>query len=166
MLYNSRVTCTAHIDNDMFDTLFAFLHLLYICYFLLCPVNFPPPGDKILCSTFQINHDYIAAVSDKLNGHRKAHQARHTFNTKPNNSFVGHLSWGMAEIDLSIFSMNCNGLNDDLKRIAVFAKLKKKTNGIILLQETHSTPEMEQRWQNDWGINKCTFHTGLRIPKG
>ena len=75
------------IDTDMFDTLFVFLHLLYICYILLCSVSFPPPEDEILCFTFQINHDYIAAVCNKLNGHRKAHQARHTFNTKVNNSF-------------------------------------------------------------------------------
>ena len=80
--------------------------------------------------------------------------------------FIGHLSWGMAEIDLSIFSMNCNGLNDDLKRIAIFAKLRKKTNGIILLQETHSTPEMEQRWQNDWGNKQMYFSHGASNFKG
>ena len=79
---------------------------------------------------------------------------------------IGHLSWGMAEIDLSIFSMNCNGLNDDLKRIAVFAKLRKKTNGIILLQETHSTPEMEQSWQNDWGNKQMYFSHGASNSKG
>ena len=72
----------------------------------------------------------------------------------------------MAEIDLSIFSINCNGLNDDLKRIAVFAKLKKKTKGIILLQETHSTPGMEQRWQNDWGNKQMYFSHGASNSRG
>ena len=72
----------------------------------------------------------------------------------------------MAEIDLSIFSMNCNGLNVDLKRIAAFAKLKKKTSGILLLQETHSTPEMEQRWQTDWGNKQMYFSHGASNSKG
>ena len=62
--------------------------------------------------------------------------------------------------------MNCNGLNEDLKRIAVFAKLRKKTNGIILLQETHSTPEMEQRRQNDWGNKQMYFSHGASNSKG
>ena len=62
--------------------------------------------------------------------------------------------------------MNCNGLNDDLKRIAVFAKPRKKTNGIILLQETHSTPEMEQRWQNDWGNKQMYFSHEASNSKG
>ena len=72
----------------------------------------------------------------------------------------------MAEIDLSIFSMNCNVLSDNLKRIAVFSKLKKKTNGIIMLQETHSTPEMEQRWQNDWRNKQMYFSHGASNSKG
>ena len=87
VVYNSRITCTAHTDTDMFDTLFMFLHLLYICYILLCSLSFPPPEDEISCFTFHNIHDYIAAVCNKLSGHRRAHQAGHTFNIKPNHSF-------------------------------------------------------------------------------
>ena len=29
-----------------------------------------------------------------------------------------------------------------------------------MLQETHSTPEMEQRWQNDWGSKQMYFSHG------
>ena len=49
------------------------------------------------------------------------------------------LSGVMAEVDLQICSLNCNGLNDDVKRNAVFSKLKRSATGIYLLQETHST---------------------------
>lgn len=72
----------------------------------------------------------------------------------------------MAEIDIDIFSMNCNGLNDNLKRTAVFSKLKRISKGIILLQETHSTPENECRWQNDWGNKNIYFSHGLSNSRG
>ena len=79
----------------MFDMLFMFLHLLYICYILLSSVNFPPPEDEILCFTFHNTHDYIAAVFNKLSGHRRAHQAGHAFNIKPNHSF----SWWRHQME-------------------------------------------------------------------
>ena len=53
----------------------------------------------------------------------------------------------MTEIDINIYSLNCNGLNDDVKRKAVFEKLKKKGDGIFMLQETHCTTENEQKWR-------------------
>ena len=59
--------------------------------------------------------------------------------------------------------MNCNGLNDDVKRNAVFSKLKMSGEGIFLLQETHSTAAIEQKWRNEWGSNRCTFHTANPI---
>ena len=49
--------------------------------------------------------------------------------------------------------MNCNGLNDDVKRDAVFSKLKMSGEAIFLLQETHSTAAIEQKWRNEWGSN-------------
>ena len=53
--------------------------------------------------------------------------------------------------------MNCNGLNDDVKRNAVFSKLKMSGEGIFLLQETHSTAAIEQKWRNEWGSNSVYF---------
>ena len=52
---------------------------------------------------------------------------------------------------LKLFSLNANGLKDDVKRRAVFRKLQNKCKGIIFLQETHSTPEVEHVWRNEWG---------------
>ena len=66
------------------------------------------------------------------------------------------LSGVMAEIDLQIFSLNCNELNDDVKRNAVFSKFKRSAAGIYLLQETNCTLKIEQRWQHEWG-NKAMY---------
>ncbi len=44
----------------------------------------------------------------------------------------------MDKVDIKLFSLNANGLGDDIKRKAVFTKLKSKGEGIFLLQETHS----------------------------
>ena len=41
----------------------------------------------------------------------------------------------------------------------------KKTNWIIVLQETHNTPEMEQRWLNDWGNKQMYFSHGASNSK-
>ena len=72
----------------------------------------------------------------------------------------------MAEIDLQIFSLNCNGLNDDVKRNAVFSKLKRSAAGIYLLQETHSTLKIEQRWQHEWGNKAMYFSHGTSNSRG
>ena len=66
------------------------------------------------------------------------------------------LSWekliiNMADIDLWAISINCNGLNDDIKRNAVFSKLQKSGEEIFLPQETHSTAATEHKWRNEWG---------------
>ena len=53
-----------------------------------------------------------------------------------------------------------------MKWIAVFGKTTEKKNGIILLQETHNTPKMEQRWQNDWGNKQMYSSHGASNSKG
>ena len=56
----------------------------------------------------------------------------------------------MTEIDINIYSLNCNGLNDDVKINAVFYKLKKRVKGYIyMLQETHCTTENEHKWTRE-----------------
>ena len=47
-------------------------------------------------------------------------------------------------------SMNCNGLGDRNKRNKVLTWLKNKPENIILLQETHSTLELENEWKKMW----------------
>ena len=71
----------------------------------------------------------------------------------------------MTEIDINIYSLNCNGLNDDVKRKAVFEKLKKKGDGIFMLQETHCTTENEQKWRREWG-NHMYFSNGTSNARG
>ena len=58
------------------------------------------------------------------------------------------------------------GLSDDAKRNAVFSKLKRSAAGIYLLQETHSTPKMEQRWQHEWGNKNMYFSHGASNSRG
>ena len=45
--------------------------------------------------------------------------------------------------------MNCNGLGRN-KRNKVLTWLKNKPENIILLQETHSTLELENEWKKMW----------------
>ena len=71
----------------------------------------------------------------------------------------------MTEIDINIYSLNCNGLNDDVKRKAVFEKLKKKGDGIFMLQETHCTTENEQKWRREW-CNHMYFSNGTSNARG
>lgn len=55
----------------------------------------------------------------------------------------------MASADFSLASLNVNGLNIELKRRAIFARLKAKKYDIIFyLQETHSTPSSEAIWRH------------------
>ncbi len=51
------------------------------------------------------------------------------------------------EISLQLSSFNVNGLRQDIKRNAICTKLKP-SNNIILLQETHSSKEIENKWKN------------------
>lgn len=52
---------------------------------------------------------------------------------------------------LKLCSFNVRGINDKKKRCDVFAWLKRKHCDIYLLQETHSTKEIENSWQSEWG---------------
>ncbi len=62
------------------------------------------------------------------------------------------------EISLQLSSFNVNGLRQDIKRNAIFTKLKP-SNNIILLQETHSIKEIENKWKNEWGGGTNPFFT-------
>jgi len=67
---------------------------------------------------------------------------------------------------LPFFSLNCNGLRDIKKCQTVlnFFKLKK-SNGIVLLQETHTTADLEDRWKEQSGA-RCFFSHGDSNSKG
>ena len=71
----------------------------------------------------------------------------------------------MTEININIYSLKYNGLNDDVKRNAAFEKLKKKGDGIFMPQETHCTTENEQKWKGEWG-NNMYFSNGTSNARG
>ncbi len=51
--------------------------------------------------------------------------------------------------NFDIITQNAKGLRDKTKRKTVFEHLKK-LGGIILLQETHGTKNIETQWKNEW----------------
>ena len=72
----------------------------------------------------------------------------------------------MEDIDLKVFSLNCNGLHDNVKHTATMQKLKKKGPGIYLLQETHSTSQQEFAWATTWGFQTIYFSYGTSNSRG
>ena len=53
-----------------------------------------------------------------------------------------------------LISLNCRGLRDKTKRLALFNWLKTKYMGLVLLQETHSTELDENQWEKN-GVTIC-----------
>lgn len=55
----------------------------------------------------------------------------------------------MANLDL--ITLNVNGLRNTVKRRAIFKLLRKRGADLVLIQETHSTREIEKLWSSEWG---------------
>ncbi len=53
--------------------------------------------------------------------------------------------------EVTITSLNCQGLNNFQKRRDVFNYLRDKNSSIVCLQDTHFTKEMENRVRAEWG---------------
>ena len=51
---------------------------------------------------------------------------------------------------INVLSLNVRGLRDTSKRRSIFEFYRKRCD-ILCLQETHSTPDDEQLWNNEWG---------------
>ena len=69
---------------------------------------------------------------------------------------------------ISVGSYNVNGLGgatNSEKRSKIFEWLRQKDDEIILLQETHCVPEMEETWQKQWG-GKIIFNNGSSDSAG
>ena len=62
-------------------------------------------------------------------------------------------------------SQNVRGLQESKKRRAMFYSFHKSNYNIFLLQETHSSAECEQQWQNEWG-GKIVFSHGSTSSRG
>ena len=66
---------------------------------------------------------------------------------------------------LTIVSLNVRGIRNDFKRRKLFEWLKQKENTIILLQETHSTEDIERQWRSEWGYD-CYYSNYNRNSRG
>ena len=65
-----------------------------------------------------------------------------------------------------VLTYNCKGLGQKNKRQRVFNYLNDKVkNGVVLLQETHSTPECVTQWEKEWG-GKMFFSHGTSNSTG
>ena len=59
--------------------------------------------------------------------------------------------------DINIISCNVRGLGNCHKRKEIFHKLKVNNYHIVLLQETHSTPQIEKLWKTEWGGGQALY---------
>ena len=69
---------------------------------------------------------------------------------------------------LQFLSLNIRGIGDNTKRREVFRWLKRYHKGgdsIVMLQETHSTPQCELVWEREWG-SKIYFSHGANNARG
>ena len=62
-------------------------------------------------------------------------------------------------------SFNCRGLRNKTKRVNIFNWLDKSYNGITFLQETHSTEQDENIWENECSSD-IYFSHGLSNKSG
>ena len=62
--------------------------------------------------------------------------------------------------DFKCLSYNVKGIQNKLKRVQIFNFCKDKinNNGIVLLQETHSSVKDVARWRNEWGAEIYQNH--------
>ena len=65
----------------------------------------------------------------------------------------------------NILSLNVRGLQNEAKRKAIFNYIRDKKIHIACLQETHSAPDNEQIWRNQWK-GKIIFAHGDSNARG
>jgi exonuclease III len=71
----------------------------------------------------------------------------------------------MIMASLKIASMNVRGLRDAEKRSDLFDWLRNKNFSLYLLQESHSTKDIEHTWESEWGF-KILFSHGTSNSRG
>ena len=67
---------------------------------------------------------------------------------------------------LRIGSLNCQGLNDYYKRMALFDYFRKSDLSIVFLQETKLRPEWEDKYNSEWGNGMCIFNSMVGAKSG
>ena len=68
-------------------------------------------------------------------------------------------------MSLKILTCNVRGINAKLKRRQVYKFLHESNADIVFLQETHSSPNMERVWKNEWG-GKIIYDHGNSKARG
>ena len=67
---------------------------------------------------------------------------------------------------LTIATTNCNGLRDPAKRLAFFAYTRKLDVQVLCIQETHSLPQDESKWQKVWGDKtQAVFNSNAEVAE-
>ena len=62
---------------------------------------------------------------------------------------------------IAVVTFNSRGLRNRVKRRSLFRHLRiAQTNSIVVLQETHSTSDVENAWQSEWG-GRIFFYHGI-----
>ena len=67
--------------------------------------------------------------------------------------------------NITFVSVNVRGLRDRVKRNHIFQWCKSKESNIVLLQETYSTPDVEESWRKDWD-GSMIFNHGTNHSRG
>ena len=67
--------------------------------------------------------------------------------------------------DLTVSSVNCQGLGDFQKRRDVFQHLRQKNYNIYLLQDTHLDPKLDAFYSAEWGFTSV-FHSYTTNARG
>ena len=70
-----------------------------------------------------------------------------------------------VKYDFSVGSINVRGINDQIKRTAIFNWIKKNNFDICMMQECYCTGEVSSKWQSEWG-GKCLFAYGSKHSRG
>ena len=63
---------------------------------------------------------------------------------------------------LSVLSININGMSEEKKRNKLFDILNNKNIDITLIQETHSTKNLINKWEKEW-LGKSFWNSGLIV---
>ena len=71
----------------------------------------------------------------------------------------------MMAFNFKLSSLNVRGIADTFTRRSMFHWLRKFHQGIIFLQETHSSLDTELMWKHEWGAPIFCSH-GATNSKG
>ena len=71
----------------------------------------------------------------------------------------------MANYNFNLFSLNARGISDYFKRKSIFTWVKQQNADLVFLQETYSTPDIENKWKFQWQ-GKMLFAHGTNHSRG